>query len=77
MKAACTGCSSSPVGQALDGRDLAAVVSSGQGQARVDAPAVDQHGAGAALAVVAALLGAGQAELLAQGVEQRGAGIQP
>ena len=36
----------------------------------MDAPAVDQHGAGAALAVVAALLGAGQAQPLAQHVEQ-------
>ncbi len=33
--------------------------------------AVDMHGAGAALALVAALLGAGQAEMIAQGVEQR------
>ena len=48
----------------------------GQRQAGQHAPAVDQHGAGAALAVVAALLGAGQAEVLAQRVEQRGADIE-
>ena len=34
------------------------------------APAVDQHRAGAALAVIAALLGAGQVEMVAQRVEQ-------
>ena len=50
------------VGQALDGGDLGAVLHDGQGQAGIDAPAVDQHRAGAALAVVAALLGAGQVE---------------
>ena len=42
-----------------------------QHQAAVHPAAVDQHGAGTALAVVAALLGAGQTEMLAQGVEQR------
>ena len=45
-------------------------------QAGQHAPSVDQHGAGAALAVVAAFLGAGQAEMLAQRVEQRGADIE-
>ena len=35
----------------------------------------DDHRAGAALAVVAALLGAGQVQMLAQRVEQRRAGI--
>ena len=45
-------------------------------QAGHDAPAVEMHRAGAALAVVAALLGAGQRELLAQHVEQRGARIE-
>ena len=36
----------------------------------------DQHGAGAALAVVAALLRAGETEMLAQRIEQGGAGIE-
>jgi len=36
----------------------------------------DQHRAGAALAVIAALLRAGQREMFAQSVEQRRAGIQ-
>ena len=44
-------------------------------QAAVGPAAVEQHGAGAALAVVAALLRAGQAEVLAQQVEQGRAGV--
>ncbi len=62
--------------QAFDRHDLVVLVHDGEGQARVDAPAVDQHGTGAALPVVAALLGAGQVQVLAQRVEQRGADIQ-
>ena len=46
-----------------------------QRQARQHAAALDQDGAGAALAVVAALLGAGKTDMLAQGVEHRGARI--
>ena len=46
--------------QPLDGDDLVALVHDRERQAGVDAPAVDQHRAGAALAVVAALLGAGE-----------------
>ena len=55
---------------------LVALVHHGEGQAGIDAPAVHQHRAGAALAVVAALLGAGEAQVFAQGVEQRGARIE-
>src|SRR6202023_3224248 len=44
--------------EALDGRDLAPLVLDGEREAGVDALAVHQHGAGAALAHVAALLGA-------------------
>src|SRR5262245_40544167 len=58
--------------QALDRRDPGAGVHDGEREAGVDAPPVDQDGAGAALAVVAALLGPGQAEVLAQRVQQRG-----
>jgi len=46
------------LGQALDGGDLVALMGDGKGQAGIDAPAIDQNRAGAALAVVAALLGA-------------------
>jgi hypothetical protein len=52
------------------------LVHHGQRQAGVDALAVEQHRAGAALAMVAALLGAGQVQVLAQRVEQRGARVQ-
>ena len=58
--------------QSFDGRDLRAVFHDRQCQAGIDAPAVDQHGAGAALTVVAALLGPGEVEMQTQCVEQRG-----
>ncbi len=57
--------------QTLDGGHLRAVLHDGERQAGVDAPAVDQHGAGAALAVIAALFGAGQVEMVAQSVKER------
>jgi hypothetical protein len=60
------------VGEPLHGRDLRPVMRHREGQAPVRLPAVDQDRAGAALAVVAALLGAGQVEVLTQHVEQRG-----
>src|SRR3569833_38187 len=47
----------------------------GQGEAGEHGPAVDVHGAGAALTAVAALLRAGEAEAFAQRVQQRHAGI--
>ena len=71
MNACCIGWSSPPAREAFDGRDLRAVLHDGEREAGIDAPAVDQHRAGAALAVVAALLGAGEVEMLAQRVEQR------
>ena len=45
----------------------------GEHQARAHGRAVDQHGAGAAYAVLAAGMGAGEPELVAQAVEQAGA----
>ena len=59
------------VGEALDRQHVGAVQADGQRQAGIDAPPVDQHRAGAALAAVAALLGSGQVKTLAQQVEQR------
>ncbi len=56
--------------QAFDGGDLGAILHDGEREARIDAPAVDQDRAGAALPVVAALLGAGQVEMVAQRIEQ-------
>jgi hypothetical protein len=56
--------------QALDGADLAALTGDRQGEAREDGPAVDDDRAGAAGALVAALLRTGQVEMLAEGVEE-------
>ena len=70
QKAACIGWSSSPVGQALDGRDVGAVRLDGEHRARLDRPPIDVDGAGAALAGVAADVGAGQVEVLAQGLDE-------
>jgi hypothetical protein len=58
--------------QAFDRRDLCAILHDREREARVDAPAVEQNGTGAALAVVAALFGPGNVEIEAQRVEQRG-----
>ena len=44
-----------------------------KGQAGEHALAIDMHRAGAALALVAAFLGAGQVQVVAQGIEQRDA----
>ena len=57
--------------QPLDRRDLSAVLHDRERQAGIDPPTVDQHRAGAALPVVAALLCSGQAETIAERVEQR------
>jgi hypothetical protein len=63
------------VGQALDRGHGLSVVGDGEGEAAVDPAAVEEDCAGAALAVVAALLRAGQAELLAEQVKQGEAGV--
>ena len=65
-----SGWSSSPVGQPLDGRDARAVRLDGEHRARLDGPAVDVDGAGAALARVAADVGAGQVEVLAERLDE-------
>ncbi len=75
MKAACSGCSSVALRQPLDRGDRRALGHHGEREAGVHAPAVDEHGAGAALPLIAALLGADQAQALAQGIEQRHARI--
>ena len=54
----------------LDRGDLGVLVHYRQGQAGIDAAAIHQNGAGAALAFVAALLGAGQPQTVPQGVKQ-------
>ena len=61
--------------QALDGRDVGAFMHDRERQTRVDAPSLDDHRAGAALTVIAALFAACQMQMLAQRVEQRGSRI--
>ena len=56
--------------QTLDGRDFVARMHYGERQAAVDALSIDDHRAGAALALVAALLRPGQPEMLTQRIEQ-------
>src|SRR5438132_13888843 len=60
----------------LDAHDTCSLEGRGEGEAGIDAPAVDEDRAGAALAAIAALLGSGQVQSLAQRVEQRRAGIE-
>src|ERR1700761_2109358 len=60
---------------AFDRLDRGAIEAHGKLQAGIDAPAVDQHGASAALAAVAALLGAGKLQPFAQQIEQGDTGI--
>lgn len=60
------------IAQAFDRHDLVVLMHHGERQTGVDAPAVDQHRAGAALPVITPLLGPAQAQMLAQRVEQRG-----
>ena len=57
--------------EALDGLDGAVAHLQREELAGVDGSAVEQDGAGAALAAVAAALGAGEVELVAQGAQER------
>ena len=56
---------------ALDRQDLGAVETNCKREARIDPPSIDEHGAGAALAAIAALLGSCQIQPFAQQVKQR------
>jgi hypothetical protein len=58
-------------GQPFDGRDFGTVLHDGEGQAGDDTPSVDQHGAGAASAVVAPLLCSGEIEIFTERIQQR------
>ena len=64
------------VGEAFDGGDVGAGGGYGEGEAGVDAAAVNDDGAGSALSVVAAFFAAGEVEVLAECVEERGAGVK-
>jgi hypothetical protein len=72
MNACCTGCSVPFSARPSIVVTLAPFLHHRERQARIDAAAVNQDGARAALAVIAALLGAGQIEMIAQGIEKRG-----
>ncbi len=58
-------------GDTFDGGDVGACGLSGQHSAGFHRPAVDMHDAGAALAGIAADMGAGQVEMLAQQMDQQ------
>src|SRR5690625_6818674 len=62
--------------EAVGGGDLGAVEGDREQQAGVHAPAVDQHGTGPALAVVAALLRGRVPQVITQCVEQGGARVE-
>jgi hypothetical protein len=62
-------------GEPVRGGDHGAVVGDGQREAPEHAAAVHEHGAGTALTVVTALLGAGDPHPLPQRVEQGRAGV--
>jgi hypothetical protein len=64
------------LGEALDRRDVAAFGRGGEREAREHTPAVDKHGARAALAVVAPFFGSGQTEVFAQSVKERRADVE-
>ena len=56
--------------EAFDGGDAVAIVHGGEGQAAVDPHAVDDDGAGPALAMVAAFLGAGKPFIFTEKIEK-------
>ena len=62
------------VAVAIDGSDGVALGGDCEGEAGVGAAAVEEDGAGAALAVIAPFLAAGEVEVLAQEVEEGGIG---
>ena len=61
--------------ETFDGCDLVAFVHHRERQTRIESPSVHQHGAGAALAVIASFFRASKLQPLPQCVEQRHARI--
>jgi hypothetical protein len=57
-------------GQALDCRNVCAILHDGERKTRHDPAAIKQHRAGATLAVVATFFAAGEVEVLAQQIEE-------
>ena len=70
-----SGCRPSLGGHPLDRRDAAAVGLDGEHRAGLDRLAVDVDGARAALARVAADVGAGEVEVLADQLDQEASGL--
>ena len=70
QKAVCIGWRSSPSARPSMVLIVGAVGLDGEHRAGLDRPAIDVDGAGAALAGVAADVGAGQVEILAQGLDE-------
>src|SRR5258705_7633201 len=64
------------LGKTLDGRDRLSVMHHRKRQTGVDAASVNQHRAGAALAVIAPLLRTGQREMFTQRIQQCRAWIE-
>lgn len=62
--------------ETFDGRDLLSFMHDRECQAGIDAAAIDDDGAGAALAVIAAFLRPSEMEVLAQRIEKGGPVIQ-
>src|ERR1700738_2333260 len=62
--------------ETLDGGDLRAIVHDGKRQARIDAPPLNEHGAGAALTLIAAFFRPSQLQMLAQQVKERRSRIE-
>ena len=63
--------------QTFDRGDLAAIVQQCQAQARIHAATIYVHGAGAALAMVAAFFRAGQCDRFANAIQERRPRIDP
>ena len=61
--------------ETLDRRNLAALILHGESEARIDALAIDENGAGAACPLIASLLRAKKMQVFAQEIKKRCANI--
>ncbi len=62
---------------ALNGRDLFTLMHRGEAKTGIHPPAIDVHGAGTALAMIASLFRSGQVQMLAKTIEKSCARIDP
>jgi|SRR5215475_3285396 len=56
--------------QTFDGGHVVALVHCGEAEARQDPAIVDEHSAGATLAMIATFFGSGQTDMVAKGIKQ-------